>query len=54
LLKKYFSDKQSFVYYESNKKKPFFSSMQGKHQWLPNGNMLITETAKGRVFEINP
>ena len=25
----------------------------GKHQYLPNGNMLITEAVPGRVFEIN-
>lgn len=32
----------------------FFSPWCGKHQHLPNGNMLITETEPGRVFEINP
>ena len=25
----------------------------GKHQWLPNGNLLITESKSGRGFEIN-
>ena len=24
----------------------------GKHQYLPNGNILITESLAGRVFEI--
>jgi len=26
----------------------------GKHEWLPNGNLLITEARKGRAFEIDP
>ena len=25
----------------------------GKHQWLPNGNLLVTESAAGRAFELN-
>lgn len=25
----------------------------GKHQWLPNGNLLITESRWGRTFELN-
>lgn len=31
----------------------FFSARAGKHQQLPNGNLLITETYAGRVFEID-
>jgi hypothetical protein len=31
----------------------FFSNIGGKHQLLPNGNILISEYAKGRAFEIN-
>ena len=26
----------------------------GNHQWLPNGNVLITESWQGRAFEVNP
>jgi hypothetical protein len=26
----------------------------GKHQWLPNGNLLVTETMHGRAFELDP
>lgn len=31
----------------------FFTSLRGKHQILPNGNALITEFARGRVFEVD-
>ena len=30
----------------------FYSSTAGASQRLPNGNTLITESAKGRVFEV--
>jgi len=32
---------------------PFYTPIMGKHQWLPNGNLLITESRKGRAFEID-
>jgi len=32
----------------------FFSFIMGTHQVLPNGNILITESTSGRVFEITP
>lgn len=31
----------------------FFTLRCGKHQHLPNGNMLVTEAQAGRIFEIN-
>lgn len=31
---------------------PFFTGILGKHQYLDNGNLLITEGEKGRVFEV--
>lgn len=33
---------------------PFTTSLMGKHQWLPNGNLLITEASYGRAIEVNP
>ncbi len=33
--------------------RPFYTAFMGKHQWLPNGNLLITESMRGRAFEIN-
>jgi len=41
------------VRYEGTKASPFFTEIMGKHQWLPNGNVLITETEGGRAFEVN-
>ena len=41
------------VYYAGSKAAPFYTDLMGKHQWLPNGNLLITESMKGRAFEID-
>ncbi len=41
------------TFFEGNEKTPFYTDIMGKHQWLPNGNLLITEARKGRAFEIN-
>ncbi len=38
--------------YESDPPEEFFSGQRGGNQRLPNGNTLITESNKGRVFEI--
>jgi hypothetical protein len=40
-------------YLEGGNDFPFFTSIMGKHQWLPNGNLLITESMNGRAFEID-
>lgn len=44
---------QFHVYYEGDNKNPFFTDGYGKHQWLQNRNLLITETLKGRIFEVD-
>jgi hypothetical protein len=41
------------VFFEGNARVPFYTTIMGKHQWLPNGNLLITESVEGRAFEIN-
>jgi hypothetical protein len=41
------------VYYAGDARAPFYSVLMGKHQWLPNGNLLISEAMKGRAFEID-
>jgi Arylsulfotransferase (ASST) len=33
---------------------PFYSWQRGKHQRLPNGNLLVTESEHGRVLEVAP
>jgi hypothetical protein len=40
--------------YEGSKQAPFFTGILGKHQHLQNGNLLITEGQKGRIFEVTP
>ena len=42
------------VAFEGNKDIPFYTHIKGKHQWLPNGNLLVTESVQGRAFELNP
>ena len=40
--------------YTGTEKDPFVTYDRGSHQPLPNGNDLITESRKGRLFEITP
>ena len=42
------------VAFEGTREAPFYTYIMGKHQWLPNGNVLITESLFGRGFEVNP
>ncbi len=40
--------------YASDARNKFYTPYRGKHQVLANGNILITETDAGRVFEATP
>jgi Arylsulfotransferase (ASST) len=40
------------VLYEGTLDRPFYADSQGKHQFLPNGNILVTEPRAGRAFEV--
>lgn len=40
--------------YKGDEENTFFSLASGSCQRLPNGNTLITESDRGRVFEVNP
>jgi len=31
----------------------FYSAAQGKHQWLDNGHLLITESQRGRAIQVD-
>ena len=42
------------VLYETGPKNDFYTERRGKHQMLKNGNLLVTETDMGRVFEVTP
>ena len=41
-------------YFVGSKANRFYTRVMGKHQWQPNGNLLITESMAGRGFEIDP
>ena len=40
--------------YQAEAEREFFSHLRGGAQRLPNGNTLITESDRGRVFEVTP
>jgi hypothetical protein len=40
--------------YEGSEEAPFFTNEMGKQQLLANGDVLITEALRGRVFEVTP
>jgi hypothetical protein len=39
--------------YTGNDSHPFYSKVLGTIQYLPNGNILVVESTKGRAFEVN-
>ena len=45
--------KQEAILYRSGSDNFFHTPIRGKQQFLPNGNILITEWAAGRVFEVD-
>lgn len=46
-------DHSKSIYYQGSEDDFFFTEIMGKHQWLPNGNLLLTESTRGRAFEID-
>lgn len=45
-------DMRHSVPFSSSPEHPFYTPYRGKHQFLPNGNLLIAETDVGRAFEV--
>ena len=45
--------KKTKILYEGNENNIFYSKTRGNHQHFPNGNILITESNAGRIFEVN-
>lgn len=48
------ADDSLSVVFEGGDEVPFYSWRRGKHQVLPNGNILLTEAERGRVLEVDP
>lgn len=42
------------VAFTGTAERPFYTEIMGKHQWLPNGNLLLVESRGGRVVEVDP
>lgn len=53
IIKSYPGTGQNKIVFEGAKHIPFYSWQRGKHQHLDNGNILITEPERGRVFEVD-
>ena len=47
-------DNRHEVFFEGSQDNKFYTRVMGKHQWQPNGNLLITESISGRGLEIDP
>ncbi|MBL8726189.1 MAG: aryl-sulfate sulfotransferase [Planctomycetes bacterium] len=41
------------TYFAGTPEQPFFTPILGRHQWLPNGHLLITDSCNGRAFELD-
>jgi hypothetical protein len=39
--------------YSGSEANPFFTSIIGNHQWLANGNLLVTSSRQGYAFEVD-
>lgn len=44
----------SEIVYTGNPTEPFYTKIMGKQQWLPDGDVLLTDSINGRAIQINP
>ena len=54
IIIKSFATGEHSIYFTGSERQPLYTDIVGNHQWLPNGNLLITESVKGRAIEIDP
>jgi hypothetical protein len=47
-------DNSHFVKFPKNNRTTFYTKWMGSHQLLPNNNILISESYRGRVLEVTP
>jgi hypothetical protein len=43
----------SKLVYTGSEGQPFYTHIMGKHQWLDNGNLLLSDAVSGRGFEVD-
>jgi hypothetical protein len=46
-------DDQPRTIFSGTPDNPFYSNIMGNNQWLPNGHLLLAESMKGRVIEVD-
>jgi Arylsulfotransferase (ASST) len=46
-------DNRLRVVYQGSAQQRFYSDVMGKHQWLDDGHLLVTEARSGRAFELD-
>lgn len=46
-------DQSVTTYFGGAPEQPFFTPILGRHQWLPNGHLLVTDSCEGRAFEVD-
>jgi hypothetical protein len=54
LIKYSLRDGSVQVVFQGDRQHPFYSPIMGKHQWLPNGDVLLADALEGRAIEVDP